>query len=128
MMQVVRLDDYRPPASKRVKQKRVKQKSQYELYPMPFFNRKERCTWDVTPTGDYTVDCETGQAFAIEFLKSSDKSCGWASLMQQIVADMIRAGPNGAFPGGRPMVNGVVVGFMGVIGGAVAHSRVLDRL
>jgi len=25
-------------------------------------------------------------------------------------------------------VNGVVVGFMGVIGGAVAHSRVLDRL
>jgi hypothetical protein len=28
---------------------------------------------------------------------------------------MIRAGPNGSFAEGRPRVNGIVIGFMGVI-------------
>ena len=115
-MQVVRLDDYRPQVPKT-----VRRKSFYQLYPMPFFDRKRRCSWNVTPTGNYTADCEMGRAFAIEFLKSCDKTCGWQSLLQVIVADMIRAGTDEAG------VNGVVIGFMGVIGSAVVHSRCLDR-
>jgi hypothetical protein len=117
-MEVLQLSDYRiPPPEK------TKAKSQYELYPLPFFNRGKRCTWDVTPSGNYSVDCDTGQAFAIEFLKSCDKTNGWASLMQSIVADMIRAGPSGSFANGCPKVNGIVIGFMGVIGGGLAHTR-----
>jgi hypothetical protein len=45
----------------RPRRKRQRQKSQYELYPLPFFNRDACCTWDVRPTGDYTADCKTGQ-------------------------------------------------------------------
>jgi hypothetical protein len=103
-------------AKKRPAQKRPKQKSQYELYPLPFFNGKERCTWDVKPTGYYGADCETGHAYAIEFLKTCDKSYGWPSLMQSITSDMIRAGSK----------NGIVIGFMGVIGSALARSPVLE--
>jgi hypothetical protein len=110
-MQVVQLNDYRPPAPKK-----VKQKSFYELYPMPFFNRKKRCSWDVIPSGDYSADCETGRAFAIEFLKSCDGTCGWASLMGVITRDMIKADDR----------SGIVIGFMRVVGSALVHSRVLD--
>jgi hypothetical protein len=117
---IVRLNDFRTPAPKP-----VKQKSQYELYPLPFFNGRERCTWDVKPTGDYSADCETGTAYAIEFLKSCDKTNGWAALLQQIVVDMIDAGLTDR--DGRPSANGVVIGFMSVIGSALVHSRVLDR-
>jgi len=46
--------------------------------------------------------------------------------LPQIVADMIRAGPSGALPNGHPKVNGVVIGFMQVIGAAATHSTVLD--
>ena len=109
-MEIIQLDDYRPTEPE--------VKSQYELYPLPFFNREKGCTWDVTPTGDYTTDCETGEAFAIQFLKSCDKTNGWASLLGPIVTDMIRAGPKRS---------GVVIGFMSVIGRALVHSRVLDR-
>jgi hypothetical protein len=43
------------------------QKSQQELYPLPFFNAATSCTWDVYPTGSYSDDCQTGRrAFAIE--------------------------------------------------------------
>ena len=106
--------------------KKVKAKSQYERYPLPFFNRKRRCTWDVMPSGDYSADCETGRAFAIEFLKSCDGTVGWASLMSCIVTDMIDAGIDERWPHGAPSVNGIVIGFMGVIGSALVHSRVLD--
>jgi hypothetical protein len=122
-MEIIQLSDRRPPPPKR-----VKVKSQYELYPLPFFNRKKRCTWDVTPTGGYSADFETGCAFAIEFLKSCDGTVGWASLMSCIVKDMIGAGIEGRWPRGAPRVNGGVIGFMSVIGSAVTHSRVLDRL
>lgn len=120
-MEIVQLSDYRTPPPKK-----ARQKSQYELYPLPFFNRKERCTWAVKPTGNYSADCETGRTFAIEFLKSCDGSAGWASLMAHIVTDMINAGTAGRWPDGRPQGNGIVIGFMGVIGSALVHSRVLD--
>jgi hypothetical protein len=92
---------------KRPAQKRAKQKSQYELYPSLFFNRKDRCTWDVKPTGNYTADCEMGLAYAIEFLKTCDKTNGWASLLQSITADMIRAGYTDRSAAGNRQVNRV---------------------
>ena len=106
---VVQLNDYRTPPPRRPKRK--KGESIYELYPMPFFNRKERCTWEVAPTGNYTADCETGHAFAIEFLKTCDGTWGWAALVRWIVLDMIKAGPE---------TNGIIVGSMGVIGDVLA--------
>ncbi len=111
---VVRFKNYLPPPP-------PKQKSLYELYPSPFFNRDTRCLWDVKPTGHYGADCETGRAYAIEFLKSCDGSIGWAALMGIIAADMIRAGPTGAHVDGRPKINGVVIGFMRVIGEALTQ-------
>jgi hypothetical protein len=56
---------------------------------------------DVKPTGDYAADCETDEAYAIEFVKTCDKNYGWASLMQSITSDMIRAGSK----------NGIVIGW-----------------
>jgi hypothetical protein len=125
-MQVIQLSDYRKPPPPPPPRK--KSKSQYDLYPMPFFNKKRRCTWDVKPTGDHTADYRTGRSFAIEFLRSNDKTYGWASLLPQIVADMICAGPTGTFPNGDPKVNAIVMGFMQVIGAAAAHSTVLDLI
>jgi hypothetical protein len=95
--------------------------TQYERYPLPFFDRAKLCTWSVKPTGNYGADCATGRAYAIEFLRSCDGSAGWTSLLQQIVADMIRAGTSGAFAG-HPKVNGIVIGFMGQIGRTVTFA------
>jgi len=47
--------------------------------------------------------------------------------MGQIAIDMIDAGVVGRWPDGRPRGNGIVIGFMGVIGSALVYSRVLDR-
>jgi len=93
-----------------------KSKSQYELYPLPFFAAEIHSTWAVKPTGDYSKDCETGRAYAIAFLESCDGTYGWCSLLPQIVADMIRAGPCGTTANGEPKVSGIVIGFMGEIG------------
>jgi len=117
---VLQLSDYLPPRRKSSRQKKPRTKSQYERYPLPFFS-KRGCTWNVVPSGDYGADCETGNRYAMEFLKSCDGSCGWSSLLQNIVADMIRAGPNGTFAGGSPKTNGIVIGFMGTIGRVVWH-------
>jgi hypothetical protein len=107
---VVRIKDYLPPPT-------PKQKSQYELYPLPFFNRKALCVWDAPPTGNYAADCETGRAYAIEFLKSCDGTNGWRSLLPQIVMDMIRAGPTSK--NSFPKASGIVVGFMDTIAKAL---------
>jgi hypothetical protein len=121
-MKVVQISDYLPARQK----SRPRQKSQYELYPLPFFNTDAGpCTWDVTPTGDYAADCETGRRYAIKFLRSCDGTVQWASLMGNITADMIRAGTNGTSANGRPKVNGIVIGFMSVIGRAVCASAAL---
>jgi hypothetical protein len=80
------------------------------------------------PSGDYAVDLRTGRRLAIEFLRSNDKTYGWANLLPQIVGDMICAGPFGAFADGHLEVNGVVIGFMQVIAAAASHSTVLDLI
>jgi hypothetical protein len=97
------------------KRRREKAMSQCELYPLPFFNGKTCCTWDVKPTGNYVSDCETGRRYAIEFLRTADGSYGWSLLLSDIVGDMIRAGPTGTYANGEPKVNGIVIGFMSTI-------------
>jgi hypothetical protein len=119
MSNVVQFKDYLPPRPRQ--QRRKRQKSQYELYPLPFFNRKTRCTWDVKPTGDYVADCKTGNDYGLQFLKSCDGTVGWTSLLAQIVSDMIKAGPQGTtFADGSQNPGGLVIGFMSVIGKAAA--------
>jgi hypothetical protein len=110
---VVQIKDFLPPP----------QRSLYELYPLPFFNRDKLSTWDVTPTGDYAADCETGRRYAVELLKTYDGSIGWSSLLGQIVADMIRAGPAGTFANGEPKAGGIVIGFMSIIGRALIPAN-----
>jgi len=101
---IVQISDYRPPVSKRAKVQPFHKK-----YPMPFFKPRKSSginAWKVSPSGDYGEDCKMGSAFAIQFLKSCDKTYGWQSLLQCIVADMIREGTDGEFPNGFPTVNG----------------------
>lgn len=120
---IVRLKDHQPPPPR--------QKSQYELYPLPFFNAEigiAGCAWDVKPTGNYGDDCKTGEAYAIEFLKSCDGTNGWSSLLTVIVRDMIGAGPAGTWPDGGVRLNGVVVGFMGRIGRELCISAGSSRV
>lgn len=117
MNNVIRLSDYQGPPTQ----------SQYERYQLPFFNSDALCTWDVKPSGDYGRDCETGNAYAIEFLRNCDSTVGWSGLLSQIAADMIRAGPSGVFADGHPRINGVVVGFMGAIGRALAEAAPVTR-
>jgi hypothetical protein len=105
MSAVVQLCDYLEP----------KQKSFFELYPMPFFDRTTGNGWNVTATGDYGKDCETGRAYAIEFLRSCDGTVGWSILLTEITAHMIAGGCT-KWPDGAPRTNGIVVGFMSTIG------------
>ena len=56
---IVQIKDYLPLPSPP-----PRQKSQYERFPLPFFNAEASCTWDVKPTGNYGEDCETGEASA----------------------------------------------------------------
>jgi hypothetical protein len=58
---------------------------------MPFFDQATGNSWNVTLTGDYGKDCETGTAYAIEFLRSCDGTVGWSSLLSPIIAGMIAA-------------------------------------
>ncbi len=118
---VVRIKEYLPPPPPR-------QKSQYERFPLPFFNAAALCTWSVTPSGNYGEDCETGEAYAIAFLKSCDGTVGWSSLLTEIVGDMIGAGRAGTWPDGGVRINGVVVGFMSRIGHELCISASSRRV
>ena len=118
MSNVVQLSDYRKPPPKLGCEKR--EKSKYELHPLPFFDDGAKNAWCVRSTGNYAKDCEIGREYGYEFLKSCDGSNRWRALLSDIVGDMTRAGPSGRYPDGRPRINGIVIGFMTVIGGAVA--------
>jgi hypothetical protein len=109
------------PGTAPIVRRRTKATSQYDLYPMPFFNADRRCTWDIKPTGDYGVDCETGREYAVRFLESCDGSIGWSSIVGQIAADMVLAGAQGSLRhDGSHRADGVVIGFMGTIGSVLA--------
>lgn len=51
--------------------------------------RSPLCFWNVAATGDYSIDCDTGQQLALEYLAYQEASDG-PSILQQIVADMPR--------------------------------------
>ena len=65
----------------------ARQKSMFELYPLPFFDRDrsggQRC-WAVKPSGDYGLDCATGRAYAADLITSCDGSYGWAAMLAPI--------------------------------------------
>ena len=76
---------------------RCRGQSQYDLYKLPFFNEKRRLTWAASPKRrswkHYGDDCKLGGDYAIAFLKWCDGTSGWASLLGQMMTDMIGAGP-----------------------------------
>jgi hypothetical protein len=107
--------------ARRGKAKRVRQKSFYELYPMPFFKRETHDSWNVTPTGDYSKDCETGTRYALRFLETCDGTLGWSASLSSIIQDMIRKGPQGkTFADGDKSCGGLIVGFTSTIGKVLA--------
>jgi hypothetical protein len=118
---VVRIKDHLPP-----RPRRQRQKSLYELYPLPFFDRKRRCTWAIEPTGRYEEDYAKGRLYGLEFLQTCDGTVGWSVLLSNIVSDMICAGPRGSFPNGDPKVGGITLGFMRTIGEAL-NDYMQDR-
>ena len=81
----------------------------------------------MTPSGSYAADCETGRQYAFEFLKSCDGTIGWSSILALIVSDMIAAGPTGYHADGKPKSNGIVIGFMSVIGRVATVAVVAAR-
>jgi hypothetical protein len=103
--------------------------SQFDLYRLPFFDQNApistRC-WTVVATGNYTTDCDTGAAYAIEFLRSCDGTYGWQSLMACIVKSMISAELTALRQPRRADLksNGIIVGFMSVIGTALNWQNV----
>jgi hypothetical protein len=99
--------------------KRAKVKSQYDKHQLPFFDKASLSTWSVKPTGNYSADCQTGHAYALEFLRSCDRTVGWTSLLGQMVTDMIGAGPVETWPNGRAKASGLVIGFMRTISQAL---------
>lgn len=113
---VVQLFDHREP---QVKSPQVK--SQYERYPLPFFDAARLSTWAVKPTGRSSEDL--GRAYAAEFLKSCDCTEGWRTLLAVIVGDMIRAGSSGNFADGTAKIDGVVIGFMSMISEALILAK-----
>jgi hypothetical protein len=121
---VTELSEYRtlPKKYERRARRRRRNPSMFELYPLPFFDAKSPCSsWNIKPTGNYEADCQTGQQYASEFLDTWDGTHGWTMLLPSIVADMIRAGPTGTFANGEPKINGIVIGFVGVL------SRIIER-
>lgn len=100
--------------------RRQKGKSQWEIYPLPFFNREKRSLWKVSPTGNYGTDCATGRAYALKFLQSCDGTDCWAHLLPQMVGDMIRAGPVNEDAPGASYQGGIVFAFMLTVGFALA--------
>lgn len=61
---------------------RIRPKSEWEgttLFP--------RCWWSVSPSGDYSADCNTGQHMAMEYLEYSARADG-SSCLALVVADM----------------------------------------
>ena len=119
-MGVIQLDDFREPSPKRAKVKPFNQ-----TYPMPFFESRKGGginAWNVEPSGNYSEDIATGEAYAMQFLKSFDGSYGWHALLPAIVSDMIGAGAKGKYANGQPKTDGVVLGFMSVIAAVVCSD------
>jgi hypothetical protein len=93
---------------------------------LPFF-RKGRgkiptSWWNVTPSGNYSADIETGMAYASAFLPLMKYNAGAASL-GAIVSDMAKAGSNlEKDPRHRRGIDNIALGFIMGIGGILQST------
>ena len=71
--------------------------------PKPIGDQCGRCFWNVTATGDYTQDCDTGVRLALEYLAFEEAAVESGGHLQMIVEDMPRA------------LTGVEVGFLQMV-------------
>lgn len=113
-------------SSTKSRPRRQQDKSVYELYPLPFMDIKTRCMWTPKPTGDYRADCFTGGRLARKFLATADGTHRWNAMLGWIIADMIRMGPQKAYPDGGVSAGGIVVGFMSHIARALNFAMTCD--
>ncbi len=70
----------------------------------PLKGRQPRNFWNVTPTGDYGKDCETGSQLALEWIAYEEANIGGPGILSKIVEDMPRE------------LSGVEIGFLGMAG------------
>jgi hypothetical protein len=95
---------------------------------LPFFKNRQgkvaQSYWNVTPSGDYSADLETGKAYARAFMPLLRFNAG-ASDLAAIVSDMAKAGRD---PANNPKdwrgIDAVALGFMMEIGGSLQASIV----
>lgn len=91
---------------------------------LPFFksrgrNRKgETSWWNVTPSGDYAADMETGKAYARAFLPMMVFNCGSAALAQ-IVSEMAITGRDPEKNSKDRGIDDIALGFLHEIGNSV---------
>ena len=71
--------------------------------PKPIGDQPYRCFWNVTATGDYTQDCDTGERLALEYLAFEEAAVEGPGHLQMIVKHMPRA------------FTGVEVGFLQMV-------------
>ncbi|HEX3862539.1 MAG TPA: hypothetical protein VHY35_12670 [Stellaceae bacterium] len=71
---------------------------------------KRRCFWCVTPTGDYGVDCDTGERYAREYITYEQRDDWSGGHLQLIVGDMPRE------------FSGIEIGFLATISEVVRRS------
>ena len=79
--------------------------------------RKRKCGWNhwnVTCTGRYSEDCETGKKLAVEYLEFRRQRAG-GFLLNWIVADMPRTREEG--------FGGVEIGFLATVGDYASLGR-----
>ncbi|MGM5020215.1 hypothetical protein [Tardiphaga sp. 367_B4_N1_1] len=95
---------------------------------LPFFKKgrgdQPTSWWNVTPTGDYATDLETGRAYARDFLPLLTFNAG-ASSLATIISDMAKAGRD---PEKNPKdwrgIDNVALGFMMQIGDSLQSAIV----
>jgi hypothetical protein len=56
--------------------------------PKPTGDQLPRCFWNVTPTGDYGLDCKVGRALALEYLALLETDPYGRGELVRIVKDM----------------------------------------
>lgn len=112
--------------------RRPKSKNEAEAIAMrdalPFFKKGRgkvaTSWWNVTPSGDYSADLETGKAYARAFFPMLRFNAGAASL-GAIVSEMAKAGRNPATnPKDWRGIDAVALGFMPEIGGSLQAAMV----
>jgi hypothetical protein len=93
---------------------------------LPFFQKGRgkipTSWWNVTPSGNYSADIETGMAYASAFLPLMKYNAGAASL-GAIVSDMAKAGRNlEKGRGDRRGIDNIALGFIMGIGGILQST------